>query len=115
MIVELPVVPIAKRPQNVILIKGSSSAESKISLRSGSAAVKALREAGCNMTEQIIQDDNFDLPADTDIWFIARHGTFGISISDIAKGNCATQRQEDDSAEDANVNSLGVGEGRATT
>jgi hypothetical protein len=115
MTVELPVVPMAKTPQNVVVIKGGSSAESEISLRSDSTKAKALREAKYNVIEQIIQDGNFDLPADTDIVFNALHGTFGVSISDIAKGNCATQRQGDDSVEDANVNSLGVGEGRATT
>lgn len=64
-------------PQHITVLMGGPSAEREVSLRSGAAAAKALREAGFTVTELPIDGPDFILPSDTEIVFIALHGTFG--------------------------------------
>ncbi len=65
------------KPHKITVLKGGPSAEREVSLRSGTAAAEALREAGYEVTELIVDDADFVLPADTELAFLALHGTFG--------------------------------------
>ena len=56
---------------------GGPSAEREVSLRSGAAVAKALRSLGHDVTEVDPKDGQFDLPPDTDVVFLALHGTYG--------------------------------------
>jgi D-alanine-D-alanine ligase len=64
-------------PRRIAVLKGGSSAEREVSLRSGAAAAEALREAGYEVAEVIVNDANFVVPGGTDLAFLALHGTFG--------------------------------------
>jgi D-alanine-D-alanine ligase len=48
-----------------------------VSLRSGTAAAEALREAGYEVGEVIVDDAGFVVPDGIDLAFLALHGTFG--------------------------------------
>jgi D-alanine-D-alanine ligase len=48
-----------------------------VSLRSGAAVAAALRSLGHAVTEVDPRDGRFDLPKETDVVFLALHGTFG--------------------------------------
>jgi D-alanine-D-alanine ligase len=65
------------QPRHIAVLKGGPSAEREVSLRSGAAAAEALREAGYEVTEVIVEDAGFILPPETDLAFLALHGTFG--------------------------------------
>lgn len=65
------------KPHRITVLKGGPSAEREVSLRSGAASAEALREAGYEVTEVTVEDENFVLPANTDLAFLAMHGTFG--------------------------------------
>lgn len=65
------------KPHRLVVLKGGPSAEREVSLRSGAAAAEALREAGFEVSELVVNDGNFVVPADTDLAFLALHGTFG--------------------------------------
>jgi len=65
------------KPHRIAVLKGGPSAEREVSLRSGAAAAEALREAGYEVTETVVDDANFVVPAGTDLVFLALHGTFG--------------------------------------
>ena len=65
------------QPHYITVLKGGPSAEREVSLRSGTAAAEALREAGYEVSEVIVDDADFALPADTELAFLALHGTFG--------------------------------------
>ena len=56
---------------------GGFSSEREVSLRSGAAVAKGLRERGYQVTEVDIRGHDFDLPAGTDAVFVALHGEFG--------------------------------------
>jgi D-alanine-D-alanine ligase len=56
---------------------GGPSAEREVSLRTGAACAGALRECGYEVTEVVVDDANFVLPAGTDLAFLSLHGTFG--------------------------------------
>jgi len=62
---------------NVVVMLGGPSAEREVSLRSGAAAADALRSLGHNVREVDPRDDSWSLPADTDVVFLALHGTYG--------------------------------------
>jgi D-alanine-D-alanine ligase len=64
-------------PRRIAVLQGGLSAEREISLRSGCAAAAALREGGYEVTEVTVDDAGFVLPPETDLAFLALHGTFG--------------------------------------
>jgi D-alanine-D-alanine ligase len=65
------------KPYRLAVLKGGPSAEREVSLRTGAAAAEALREAGYDVSEVVVDDENFVVPAGTDLAFLALHGTFG--------------------------------------
>jgi D-alanine-D-alanine ligase len=65
------------KPHKIAVLKGGPSAEREISLRTGAASADALREAGYEVTEVVVDDANFVVPEGTDLAFLAMHGTFG--------------------------------------
>jgi D-alanine-D-alanine ligase len=65
------------KPHHLAVLKGGPSAEREVSLRSGAAAAEALREAGYEVGEVIVDDASFIVPDGTDLAFLALHGTFG--------------------------------------
>lgn len=62
---------------HVAVLMGGPSAEREVSLKSGAAAVQALRGAGMHVSPIDVQGDDFHLPSGTDVAFLALHGTFG--------------------------------------
>lgn len=65
------------RTLRVAVLMGGPSAEREVSLASGREVVKALQMAGAGVTEVDVHDRDFRLPPDTDVAFVALHGTFG--------------------------------------
>jgi len=65
------------KPHNIAVLMGGPSAEREVSVRTGAACVTALRETGYEVTEVVVEDENFVLPDGTDLAFISLHGTFG--------------------------------------
>jgi len=61
----------------IVVMLGGPSAEREVSLRSGAAAVKALRSLGHDVFEVDPLDGQFDLPEETELVFLALHGTYG--------------------------------------
>lgn len=61
----------------VVVMLGGPSAEREVSLRSGTAVAKALRSLGHDVFEVDPLDGDFDLPEETEVVFLALHGTFG--------------------------------------
>jgi len=59
----------------IVVMSGGSSAEREVSLRSGAAVAKALR--GHNVYKIDPRDESWVLPPDTDVVFLALHGTYG--------------------------------------
>ncbi|MGD9782854.1 MAG: ATP-grasp domain-containing protein, partial [Kiritimatiellia bacterium] len=67
-----------KRFHNVAVLKGGPSSEREVSLRSGAAVAKALRERGYEVAEVLVGEDcSFEVPAGTEVAFVAMHGRFG--------------------------------------
>jgi len=64
-------------PHRLAVLMGGPSAEREVSLRTGAACAAALREAGYEVNEVIVEDANFVVPEGTDLAFISLHGTFG--------------------------------------
>ena len=56
---------------------GGPSAERDVSLRSGAAVAKGLREAGYDVSEVDVHGPDFILPAGVEAVFVALHGEFG--------------------------------------
>jgi D-alanine-D-alanine ligase len=65
------------KPHRIAVLMGGPSAEREVSLRTGAACAGALREEGFDVTEVVVEDENFVLPEHTDLAFISLHGTFG--------------------------------------
>lgn len=63
--------------EKVAVLKGGFSAEREVSLESGAAIAKGLREAGYDVEELDVTTPEFQLPDDVTAAFIALHGTFG--------------------------------------
>jgi D-alanine-D-alanine ligase len=59
------------------VLMGGFSSEREVSLRSGAAVAKGLRECGYAVAEIDIRRPEFDLPPGTEAVFIALHGEFG--------------------------------------
>ena len=67
-----------KRFRKVAVLKGGPSSEREVSLRSGAAVAKALRERGYEVAEVVVGEDrSFEIPPGTDVAFVAMHGQFG--------------------------------------
>jgi D-alanine-D-alanine ligase len=62
---------------HVVVMLGGPSAEREVSLRSGAAVSRALRGLGHAVRELDPADDTWSLPPDTDVVFLALHGTYG--------------------------------------
>ena len=65
------------KPHYIAVLMGGPSPEREVSLRTGAACAGALRECGFEVTEVVVEDENFVLPGNTDLAFISLHGTFG--------------------------------------
>jgi len=65
------------RRLTITLMLGGPSAEREVSLRSGAAVAAALRSQGHVVHELDPRDDSWSLPPDTDVVFLALHGTYG--------------------------------------
>lgn len=66
-----------RRFNRVAVLMGGPSAEREVSLRSGAAAVKGLREAGYEVTAVDVTERTLTLPPGIEAVFIALHGEFG--------------------------------------
>lgn len=69
-------VPDLQRLHLAVLMGGPGS-EREVSLRSGTAVAKALREAGHKVSEIDVSGPDFALPDDTGLCVLMIHGTFG--------------------------------------
>lgn len=67
------------KPKNVVVLMGGISPEREISLRSGNAVARALKEAGFNVICIDVKDEKIEEldQMDIDVAFIALHGYFG--------------------------------------
>lgn len=65
------------KPHKIAVLMGGPSAEREVSLRTGAACVKALTEAGFEVTGVVVEGTDFVLPEGTELAFISLHGTFG--------------------------------------
>jgi D-alanine-D-alanine ligase len=63
--------------KKIAVLKGGPGSERQVSLATGAGVAKALRSLGAEVTEVDVADEKFQLPNDTDLAFIALHGTFG--------------------------------------
>jgi D-alanine-D-alanine ligase len=61
----------------ITVMLGGPSAEREVSLRSGTEVALALRALGHEVHELDPQNNNWKLPAGTDLVFLALHGTYG--------------------------------------
>jgi D-alanine-D-alanine ligase len=64
-------------PKKIAVLMGGPGSERDVSLATGRGVVKALGSLGAEATEVDVRDENFELPAGTELAFIALHGTFG--------------------------------------
>jgi D-alanine-D-alanine ligase len=62
---------------HIIVMLGGPSAEREVSLQSGAAVVKALRSLGHTVDTLDPRDDSWTLAAETEVVFLALHGTYG--------------------------------------
>ncbi len=61
----------------IVVMLGGPSAEREVSLRSGAGVAKALRSLGHTVMELDPEKPNWILPPDTEVVFLALHGTYG--------------------------------------
>src|SRR5262245_17572221 len=62
---------------NITVMLGGPSAEREVSLRTGMAVVRALRSLGHHVHELDPKSPDWTLPDDTQVVFLALHGTYG--------------------------------------
>jgi D-alanine-D-alanine ligase len=62
---------------NITVMLGGPSSEREVSLRSGAAVAKALRSLGHTVHELDPKEPSWRLPPETDVVFLALHGTYG--------------------------------------
>jgi D-alanine-D-alanine ligase len=62
---------------SITVMLGGPSAEREVSLRTGAAVAKALRSLGHTVHELDPKTPEWNLPAETDVVFLALHGTYG--------------------------------------
>jgi D-alanine-D-alanine ligase len=66
------------KPRRLAVLMGGPSAEREVSLRTGAACAGALREAGFEVSEVVVDEQaNFVVPPGTHLAFLAMHGPFG--------------------------------------
>ena len=65
------------RKLKITVMFGGPSAEREVSLRSGTAVAAALRSLGHAVSELDPRTPDWRLPVDTDVVFLALHGTYG--------------------------------------
>ena len=65
------------RGKRVAVLKGGPGSEREVSLATAAGVAKALRSLGAEVTEVDVRGPEFTLPDDSEIAFIAIHGTFG--------------------------------------
>ena len=63
--------------KRIAVLKGGPSSERAVSLATGAGIARALGSLGANVTEVDVEHADFVLPDDTELAFIALHGTFG--------------------------------------
>ncbi len=63
--------------RHITVMLGGPSAEREVSLRSGAAVAAALRSCGHEVAELDPRGGEWDLPAGTEVVFLALHGTYG--------------------------------------
>ena len=63
--------------KKIAVLKGGPGSEREVSLATGAGVAKALRSLGAEVTEVDVKVGKFVLPNDTELAFIALHGTFG--------------------------------------
>lgn len=63
--------------RHIVVMLGGPSAEREVSLRSGAAVARALRARGHRVTEVDPLTPDWTLPPDTEVVFLALHGTYG--------------------------------------
>jgi D-alanine-D-alanine ligase len=68
---------VSKRFARVGVLMGGPSAEREVSLKSGAAVARGLREAGYAVVEIVLPGSEVAIPNDVEAVFIALHGTFG--------------------------------------
>ena len=61
----------------IAVLMGGFSSEREVSLNSGRRVSEALRSLGCTVAEVDVRDENFSIPPDMDVVFVALHGTWG--------------------------------------
>ena len=66
-----------RRFKRVAVLMGGGSSEHQISLASGMAVTEALRTAGYEVDPVVMEGRSLELPASSDVVFIAMHGGFG--------------------------------------
>lgn len=64
-------------PKKIAVLMGGPGSERDVSLATGRGVAKALRSSGADVVDVDVRDENFRLPDDVDLAFIAIHGTFG--------------------------------------
>lgn len=64
-------------PKKIAVLMGGPGSEREVSLATAQGVAKALRSLGAEVVEIDVRDENFQLPDDIDLGFIAIHGTFG--------------------------------------
>jgi len=62
---------------NITVMLGGMGAEREVSLSSGKEVTRALRSLGHRIHELDPQTEDWELPASTDVVFLALHGTYG--------------------------------------
>ncbi len=64
-------------PKKIAVLMGGPGSERDVSLATARGVAKALRSRGAEVFEIDVRDENFELPKDIDLAFLAIHGTFG--------------------------------------
>jgi D-alanine-D-alanine ligase len=64
-------------PKKIAVLMGGPSSERDVSLATGRGISKALRSLGVDVVDVDVRNENFQLPADVELAFVALHGTFG--------------------------------------
>ena len=63
--------------KKIAVLMGGPGSEREVSLATARGVSRALRSLGAEVLEVDVRDENFKLPDDVDLAFIAIHGTFG--------------------------------------
>jgi D-alanine-D-alanine ligase len=64
-------------PKKIAVLMGGPGSERDVSIATGKGVANALRSLGAAVTEVDVKGADFKLPEDTELAFIALHGTFG--------------------------------------